>query len=88
MHEQLSSGYRHKIWPEPLPTVCSYYVCTSRGTGELIDVQAYLLLCWSIMHKYQNDLNLMYWHIYSNKKVTSDFHGTVSINPVKMSQQK
>ena len=26
--------------------------------------------------------------IYSNKKVTSDFHGTVSINPVKMSQQK
>ena len=27
-------------------------------------------------------------YIYSNKKVTSDFHGTVSINPVKMSQQK
>ena len=25
--------------------------------------------------------------IYSNKKVTSDFHGTVFINPVKMSQQ-
>ena len=27
-------------------------------------------------------------HVYSNKKVTSDFHGTVSINPAKMSQQK
>ena len=27
-------------------------------------------------------------YIYSNKKVTSDFHGTVSINPVKVSQQK
>ena len=26
--------------------------------------------------------------IYSNKKETSDFHGTVSFNPVKMSQQK
>ena len=25
--------------------------------------------------------------IYSNKKVTSDFHGTVSINPVKTSRQ-
>ena len=27
-------------------------------------------------------------HIYSNKKETSDFHGTVSFDPVKMSQQK
>ena len=27
-------------------------------------------------------------YIYSNKKVTSDFHDTVSINPVKISQQK
>ena len=26
--------------------------------------------------------------IYSNKKETSDFHGTVSINKVKMLQQK
>ena len=26
--------------------------------------------------------------IYSNKKVTSDFHGTVSFDPNKMSQQK
>ena len=26
--------------------------------------------------------------IYSNKKETSDFHGTVSFDPVKMSQQK
>ena len=26
--------------------------------------------------------------IYSNKKETSDFHGTVSFNPVKMLQQK
>ena len=25
--------------------------------------------------------------IYSNKKETSDFHGTVSFNPVKMTQQ-
>ena len=25
--------------------------------------------------------------LYSNKKETSDFHGTVSFNPVKMSQQ-
>ena len=34
------------------------------------------------MHK----VSLM--HVYSNKKVTSDFHGTISIKPVKMSQQK
>ena len=27
-------------------------------------------------------------HIYSNKKETSDFHGTVSFNPVKMLQLK
>ena len=26
--------------------------------------------------------------LYSNKKETSDFHGTVSFGPVKMSQQK
>ena len=26
--------------------------------------------------------------IYSNKKETSDFHGTVSFDPVKMLQQK
>ena len=26
--------------------------------------------------------------IYSNKKETSDFHGTVSYDPVKMLQQK
>ena len=33
----------------------------------------------------------IYMHIYSNKKETSDFHGTVSfdpVNPVKMLQQK
>ena len=29
-----------------------------------------------------------YKNIYSNKKETSDFHGTVSFDPVKMSQQK
>ena len=27
-------------------------------------------------------------HVYSNKKETSDFHGTVSFDPVKMLQQK
>ena len=27
-------------------------------------------------------------NIYSNKKETSDFYGTVSFDPVKMSQQK
>ena len=27
-------------------------------------------------------------HLYSNKKETSDFHGTVSFDPVKMLQQK
>ena len=27
-------------------------------------------------------------YIYSNKKETSDFHGTVSFDPVKMLQQK
>ena len=27
-------------------------------------------------------------NIYSNKKETSDFHGTVSFDPVKLSQQK
>ena len=26
--------------------------------------------------------------IYSNKKYTSDFHGTVSFGPIKMSQRK
>ena len=26
--------------------------------------------------------------IYSNKKDTSDFHGTASFDPIKMSQQK
>ena len=35
-----------------------------------------------------SSLRKKYIHIYSNKKVTSVFHGTVSINPVKMSQQK
>ena len=28
------------------------------------------------------------FHIYSNKKETSDFHGTVSFDPGKMSPQK
>ena len=32
--------------------------------------------------------SLVVIHIYSNKKETSDFHGTVSFDPVKMSQQK
>ena len=27
-------------------------------------------------------------YIYSNKEETSDFHGTVSLDPVKMLQQK
>ena len=27
-------------------------------------------------------------NLYSNKKETSDFHGTVSFDPVKMLQQK
>ena len=27
-------------------------------------------------------------NVYSNKKDTSDFHGTVSFDPIKMSQQK
>ena len=31
---------------------------------------------------------LIFLIIYSNKKETSDFHGTVSFHPVKMSQQK
>ena len=30
---------------------------------------------------------LILYHIYSNKKETSDFHGTVSFDPVKMTQQ-
>ena len=30
----------------------------------------------------------MLFHIYSSKKETSDFHGNVSFDPVKMSQQK
>ena len=28
------------------------------------------------------------FYIYSNKKDTSDFHGTVSFDPIKMSQHK
>ena len=32
--------------------------------------------------------HLLYALIYSNKKDTSDFHDTVSFDPVKMSQQK
>ena len=31
---------------------------------------------------------LLHSIIYSNKKDTSDFHGTVSFDPIKMSQQK
>ena len=31
---------------------------------------------------------MMLFFIYSNKKETSDFHGTVSFDPVKMLQQK
>ena len=31
--------------------------------------------------------NLTPAYIYSNKKDTSDFHGTVSFDPIKMSQQ-
>ena len=27
-------------------------------------------------------------YVYSSKKDTSDFHGTVSFDPIKMSQQK
>ena len=30
----------------------------------------------------------IHMHVYSNKKETSDFHGTVSYDPVKMLQQK
>ena len=33
-------------------------------------------------------VNAYILYIYSNKKETSDFHGTVSFDPVKMSQQK
>ena len=31
---------------------------------------------------------IVWRNIYSNKKETSDFHGTVSFDPVKISQQK
>ena len=31
---------------------------------------------------------VIFGNIYSNKKDTSDFHGTVFIDPIKMSQQK
>ena len=30
----------------------------------------------------------MKYYIYSNKEETSDYHGTVSFDPVKMLQQK
>ena len=30
----------------------------------------------------------IFGELYSNKKDTSDFHGTVSFDPIKMSQQK
>ena len=38
------------------------------------------------MEMFLDPLPMVY--LYSNKKETSDFHGTVSFNPVKMSQQK
>ena len=38
--------------------------------------------------KNESLLKLMGKKIYSNKKNTSDFHGTVSFDPIKMSQQK
>ena len=33
-------------------------------------------------------LHVLLCFIYSNKKETSDFHGTVSFDPAKMLQQK
>ena len=42
-----------------------------------------LKLKWTI------DIVTMYHSkLYSNKKDTSDFHGTVSFDPIKMSEQK
>ena len=41
-------------------------------------------LCTVLYESYRMDVLL----IYSNKKETSNFHGTVSLDPVKMSQQK
>ena len=41
------------------------------------------------MNEYNgSELFGMHYNIYSNKKERSDFHGTVSFDPVKMSQQK
>ena len=44
-------------------------------------VNVYLLKMPSVSSPYFNK-------IYSNKKETSDFHGTVSYDPVKMLKQK
>ena len=43
-----------------------------------------LWLCTVLYESYRTDAMLT----YSNKKETSNFYGTVSFNPVKMSQQK
>ena len=38
--------------------------------------------------KVLNHSKLIEYILYSNKKDMSDFHGTVSFDPIKMSQQK
>ena len=40
------------------------------------------------MHIFAPIMDIPQIGIYSNKKETSDFHGTVSVDPVKISQQK
>ena len=48
-----------------------------------LSLQNIILVCPNLKF-----LKLINKEIYSNKKETSNFHGTVSFDPVKMSQQK
>ena len=59
-------------------------------TSSFLLIYIWLIsLYWSLLQDDSNSINkLLPSHIYSNKKDTSVFHGTVSFDPIKMSQQK
>ena len=43
---------------------------------------------YAVISHFSEQVKLIEFEIYSNKKETSDFHGTVSFDPAKMLQQK
>ena len=51
--------------------------------------EEYACMLYGIRHRTYFSQSARYWfEMYSNKKETSDFHGTVSFDPIKMLQQK